>query len=509
MSTNRRHWPIGIVTVALVVTTGLVTTGLVAADRDLRLANAAERQDWPTVRALLKAKANVNAAQADGATALHWAAHSDNLDIVDLLLRAGANVNAANDHGVTPLSLACENANAAVAGRLVKAGANVNATLPAQGETVLMAAALSGQVNIVKMLLEAGADVNAKTVRSGQTALMWATSQNHDDVVRVLIERGADVRVRSKGRFTPMLFAAQQGNIGIARILMSAGVGVNADGPGVAPLLIAINTGRVPFALFLLEQGADARVSAREGETALHMAISIGGRQIGFDPDAPVREPPNKLELIKALLARGAEPNARASRVTLRSITGAGSGLGAEDADNFGIGRTRQGATPFWVAAEDADVPSMHALLEGGADPKMVTNDATTPLMAAAGLGHGGDRYERFWSADRALEAVKFLVEHGADVNATSEAGFTALHGTAFVGADAAAEYLQKHGANLNAQDFIKRTPYRIAQGHKGGGMSFVSRPSTAALFEKLGADTSLGPHFNDTERELAKAAAR
>ncbi len=505
MSTNRKHWAIGVGMVALVV-----TASLVAADRDFRLANAAERQDWQTVRALLKAKVNVNAAQADGATPLHWAAHSDNLDIVDLLLLAGADVNAANDHGVTPLSLACENGNAAVAERLVKAGANVNATLPAQGETVLMAAALSGQVDIVKMLLEHGADVNAKTVRSGQTALMWATSQNHDNVVRLLIERGADVRGRSRGGFTPMLFAAQQGNIGIARILMTAGVGVNADGPGVAPLLIAINSGRVPFALFLLEQGADARVSsARNGESALHMAISIGGRQIGFDPDAPVREPPKKLELIQALLARGADPNVRASRVTLRSITGAGSGLGAEDADNFGVGRTRRGATPFWVAAEDADVPSMRALLEGGADPKMVTDDNTTPLMAAAGLGHGGDRYERFWSTARAFEAVRFLVDHGADVNATSNAGFTALHGTAFVGADAAAEYLQQHGANLNAQDFIKRTPYRIAQGHKGGGMSFVSRPSTAALLEKLGADTSLGPHFNDTERELAQAAGR
>ena len=221
-----------------------------------------------------------------------------------------------------------------------------------------------------------------------------------------------------------------------------------------------------------------------------------------------MREPAKKLDLIKALLAHGADPNARASRVTLRSITGAGSGLGPEDADNFGVGRTRRGATPFWVAAENADASILRALLDAGADPKLVTDDNTTPLMVAAGLGHGGDRYEKFWSFPRAFEAVKFLVDNGADVNATNKAGFTALHGTAFVGADAAAEYLQQHGANLNAQDFIKRTPYRIAQGHKGGGMSFVSRPSTATLFEKLGTDTSLGPHFNDTERELAKERA-
>jgi hypothetical protein len=149
----------------------------------------------------------------------------------------------------------------------------------------------------------------------------------------------------------------------------------------------------------------------------------------------------------------------------------------------------------------------MRLLLEAGADPSLTTDDNTTPLMAAAGLGHGGDRYERFWSAARAFEAVKLLVDHGADVNAKNEAQFTALHGTAFVGADAAAEYLVQHGANPNAQDFIKRTAYRIAQGHKGGGMSFVSRPSTVAVLARLGADATLGPDFNDTERELAKGA--
>ena len=171
------------------------------------------------------------------------------------------------------------------------------------------------------------------------------------------------------------------------------------------------------------------------------------------------------------------------------------------------MGRSRSGSTPFFVAAENGDVVLMRVLLKAGADPTVRADDKTTPLMAAAGLGHGGDRYERFWSVARAFEAVKFLVEQGADVNASNEAGFTALHGTAFVGADAAAEYLVQHGARPNAQDFLGRTPFRIAEGHKGGGMSFVSRPSTSALLAKLGADTSLGPHFNDTERELAQAA--
>jgi cytohesin len=336
---------------------------------------------------------------------------------------------------------------------------------------------------------------------------MWAISENHRDVVGRLIERGADVRARSASGFTPMLFAAQQGNIEIARMLMAAGIGVNTDGNGPAPLLIAINSARVPFALFLLERGADPNVSMREGETALHAAASIGGRRIGYDPDAVLREPADKGKLVLALLARGADRNARAMRVRLRFNAGEGTGSGSKDADNFGVARSRAGATPFFVAAENADAATMRMLLEAGANPTLATDDKTTPLMVAAGLGHGGDRYERFWSSDRALEAVRFLVEHGADVNAQNEAGFTALHGTAFVGADTAAEYLVSHGANPNAQDFIGRTPFRIAEGHKGGGMAFVSRPSTAALLAKVGADTALGPHFNDTERELAQKA--
>ena len=501
MSTGRRR---GVVVVLLAV---FVAAGS-AAERDLRLVNAAERQDWTTVRALLQAKVDPRTPQSDGATALHWAAHWNNLQIVNLLLRTGADVNAPNDHGVTPLSLASENAHPAIAAGLLEGGANPNAVLPVQGETVLMTAALSGSAEIVTMLLDRGADVNARTTRSGQTALMWAVSQNHRDVVARLIERRADVRARSASGFTPMLFAAQQGNIEIARTLMAAGIGVNADGEGPSPLMIAINSAQVPFALFLLERGADPNVSMRGGETALHAAASIGGRRIGYDPDAVLREPPDKGKLILALLGRGADRNARAMRVRLRYNAGEGTGSGSRDADNFGVARSRAGATPFWVASENADAAILRMLLEAGANPTVITDDKTTPLMAAAGLGHGGDRYERFWSSDRALEAVRFLVEHGADVNAQNDAGFTALHGAAFVGADAAAEYLVSHGANPNAQDFIGRTPFRIAEGHKGGGMSFVSRPSTAALLAKLGADTSLGPHFNDTERELAALAA-
>lgn len=505
MSTYFRRATAAVVLAALAGLIGAIS----AAQPDRRVADAAERQDWPALRALVRSKANVRTSQGDGATALQWAAHWSHLEIVDLLLDVGAEVNAANDHGVTPLMLAAENAHAAVAARLLEAGANPNAALLAQGETPLMTASRSGSVEIVTMLLDRGATVDARTTKSGQTALMWAVSEGHGAVVQRLLERGASVRSRSTSGFTPILFAAQQGHVEIARTLLAAGASANAEGEGPPPLLIAVNSAQVALARLLLERGARPHVASRDGETALHAAISIGGRRIGFDADAVVKEPEGKTDLIVALLKLGADVNARAERVPLRSITGAGSGLDSRTSDNFGVARHRKGATPFFLAAENADVVLMRELLKAGANPTLATDDKTAPLMVAAGLGHGGDRYERFWSPARAAEAVTFLIEHKADLNAANDAGFTALHGAAFVGADAAAKILVRHGARLNAQDFIGRTPYRIAEGHKGGGMAFVSRPATVALLAKLGADTALGPHFERTERELAQAAAQ
>ena len=486
----------------------LLAAAAPTASDDLPLLAAAEHQDWRSVHGLLAAGADVNAAQADGATALHWAAHWDDLAAVETLLQAGADVDAANDHGVTPLFLAAENRSTPVAERLLAAGADASATLPADGETVLMRAAHSGSTAIVRMLLDRGADPHARAARSGQTALMWAIAENHAGAARELIEHGRDVRGRSHGHYTPLLFAARQGNAAIAAMLLGAGVPVDRDGPGPAPLVVAIEHGRVPFARFLLERGANPDIVMRNGSTPLAAAFAIGGRQLGYDPDAVVYEPPDKLDLVRDLLAAGADPNRRrgvpeaGSRVYSPDGQASGFDRGPTDPDNFGVARSWIGASPFWVAAHKADVPLLELLLDAGADPTVATDDGTTPLMVAAGLGHAGDRYEKFWSFAAAREAVEFLVERGADVNAANAAGFTALHGAAFVGGEAAAEHLTAHGADLNAQDFTGRTPYRIAQGHKGGGMSFVSRPGTAALLARLGADTSLGPHFNDTERE-------
>ena len=486
----------------------LTAAAVSAAGGETPLVDAAAGRDWPAVRALLRAAADVNAAHGDGATALHWAAHWDDVETADLLLGAGAAVDAANDHGVTPLLLAAENRSAAMAARLLDAGADPNAALPAEGETVLMRAAHSGDARIVRMLLDRGADVGARTAKTGQTALMWAVAEGHLEAARLLLARGADPRARSNGRYTPLLFAARQGDPALAGMLTAAGAPVDRDGGGRAPLAVAIEHARVPFARLLIARGADPNVRLRNGGAPLHEALLIGGRQRGYDPEAPVREPPDKRDLIRDLLAAGADPDFRrgAPRPGARiySPDGQASGFdrGPTDPDNFGVARRWIGASPFWVAAHKADVTLMRMLLDAGADPAAAADDGSTPLMAAAGLGHAGDRYEKFWSPAAAREAVALLVELGADVNAANEAGFTALHGAAFVGADAAAEHLIAHGADLNAQDFAGRTPYRIAEGHKGGGMSFVSRPSTAALLARRGADTTLGPHFNDTERE-------
>lgn len=488
---------------ALTLMLTVVTVGLVAADRDLRLVNAAERHDKPAVQALLKQGVDVNTSAPDGASALHWAAHWNDLEIADLLLRAGAKVNAANDYGVTPLALACENGSTAMVDKLLNAGANANAA-EQTGENVLMTAAASGNPAVVKALLAHGANVNAATKQYSQTALMWAIGEGHPDVVQILVEAGADINATSSAGYSPLLFAAQGGHIEAARLLIAAGVDVNGDWYNY-PLLVAINGGHVEFAQFLLDRGADANAETR-GNTALHAAVT---GSIGTDIQGGRLQdqgPKNKISLVKSLIAHGADVNARAGAVRGRAAVGRSAVDGAADPYTFGVG-SRRYSTPFWLAADIADVPLMKVLKEAGADPTIGTEDSSTPLMVAAGLGHTGDttradRRDGGWTTVRGLEAVKYLLELGADINATNEAGFTALHGTAFPGATPIAQLLVERGAMINTQEFRGRTAYRIAQGHKGAGMIFQQWPETAAALAKLGANTTLGVDPNIAERE-------
>jgi len=511
-----------------------------AATTDLRLLNAVKDQNEQAARALLKEGVDVNTARADGATPLFWAVHWNDAALIDLLLKAKANVNAADDHGVTPLKLACENANLAVVEKLLAAGADATHA-EENGETALMTAALSGNVAIVKALLARGADVNAATAETGQTALMWATSQEHHDVMRELIAAKADVHAQSKIGFSPLLFSARNGDIEAATMLIAAGVGVNEPGSdGTHALPLAVISGHDAFAEFLLAQKADAN-ARMAGVTALHAAAGpvdmwlrdwYRVRSVDYSRLSAGLDTARRIALIKSLLAHGADVNAQIAAsagvqgwLTLKN--------GAFEPFSVGTGDLK-GATALWVAAFDmhgqaygSAAPGMggsarkvslkpqiiNVLLEGGADPNLTTSDKTTVLMAAAGLGHGTflPGQPRGARTPDAEEAVRLLVEKAKmDVNATNDAGFTALHGAAFKGLNEVLGYLVAHGANINAQDFQKRTAFRMAEGSKQS-FQFQEWPETAAFLKSLGADTSLGISGREMERgrdAKGKAAA-
>jgi len=437
----------------------LLSVASLAAAADLRLVEAAKQGDKQAVRSLVKQRADVNAAEADGATALAWAVHRDDLETGELLLGAGARVNAANEYGVTPLSLACTNRSAAMVDRLLKAEANPNAAQQT-GETLLMTCARTGNVDAVKSLLARGADVNAKGGRRGQTALMWAVSEKHLEIEGVLIERGADVNARSESGFTPLLFAARVGDLDSARTLLQAGANVNAATEfGVSPLLEASGSGHEALAIFLLEKGANPNAADGNGVTALHYAVQKGISILQTTTCGPniaaynaYRCRSNMLELVKALLAQGADPNARLVREPGR--TGGGTGRSITG---------RVGATPLLLAATTVDVNIMRALLAAGADPSVGNFEDTTPLIVAAGMGRVSDRTPEEESS--ALEAVKLLVvEARVDVNQTDKNGQTPLHGAAYRGSDAIVQFLVDKGAKLDVVDRFGQSPLIIAE---------------------------------------------
>src|SRR5262245_46008023 len=377
----------------------LLMGNLAAAADDLRLVNAVKAKDQAAVRSLLNEKVDVNVPQGDGATALQWAVYWDDLPTAELLIRAGAKANTADEYGVTPLTVACTNGNGSMVETLLKAGADPNTALPT-GETALMTCARTASVGAVKSLLARGANPNAKENLQGQTPLMWAVSEKRAGVAQVLIEHGADPNARSKGVFTPLMFAAREGDVASARVLLAAKVNVNEAMPesagGMTPLLMATASGQEAFSIFLLENGADPNLW--DGRASpLHYAVMKGR----FRPRMP--------QLVKALLARGANPNLPLVRSAVRGMGGAA------------------GATPFMLAAAVPDVNMMRILLEGGADPQIKTKANDTALMAAAGLLQD----ETFTPQEQteAVEALKLILEVGGDVNAVNNIGRAALHG--------------------------------------------------------------------------------
>ncbi len=491
-----------------------------AAAQDLRLLAAAADGDTAAARHLVAAGADVNARRADGATALLWAAHRDDLELVDLLLRAGAGVNAADDNGVMPLERAAENASPAMVEKLLAAGADTDVAR-ASGLTPLMTAARTGHAAVVRTLLRYGADVDAATAETRSTALMWAVAGSHPAVVRALLAAGADPHASTADGFTPLLYAAHNGDIAMAETLIAAGVDVNETGvDGTHALAYAIVVGNDAFALHLLERGADPNGSMG-GVQALHAAAGSVTTWHGDwrrrHGDSRRRSPFGRrglhasraLPLVEALLARGADPNARITASAMLMDYIGYPRKGAFEPFACGTGDLR-GATPLWVAAHEANRPTVpegaeaeyvrdsaaiiRALLDAGADQHLTTDDGTTPFMAAAGLGRSTyrPRQPRGVRSPSAEAAVRLLLESGAGIDAVNEADFNALHGAAFRGLDEVVTYLVQQGADIDARDFKGRTAFRLAEGSKQS-FQFQSWPETAALLRRLGANVDLG----------------
>ena len=468
----------------------------------LLLVDAVKRQDAEAVSTLLEQQVDVNAAQADGATALHWAVYQDDLVTAQRLIRGGADPAASNDHGVTPLPLACTNANAAMVRTLLAAGADANATV-ASGETVLMACAHTGSVDAVEALLAAGAHVDAKESSERQTALMWAVAQRHPAVVRVLIEHGADVHARSRvsrlvisrrlqselkygelgrsygtdaeetevGGFTPLLFAARHGDLESARLLLAAGASVNDTAPdGRSALVVATHSGHGALAKLLLEQGANPNAAA-VGYTALHAAVMTGD-----------------IDVIEALLAHGARPNAQVTEAT--KVTRNGQVLMLND--------QLLGATPFALAAKYTEIEIMRVLLAAGADAALPLRNGWTPLMLAAGASwrYGvWDRRDRVLPRELATQAelvdeegtaaaVHLAVESGADVNSVDADGNTALHHVVDKGFDRVVLFLADRGGALDVKNKRGQTPIAIVERARTGNRE--AAPATAELLRTL-----------------------
>jgi ankyrin repeat protein len=458
------------------------------------VADAVENRDIPGLRTLLKQHAPVNAAQPDGTTALHWAAHWNDPEAVGLLLQGGADAKAVNRYGATPLSEAAALGNAAIIDQLLKAGADPNTRTTPDGETVLMTCARSGNLEAVKGLLDHGADVNVKEAYRSQTALMWAAAERHPEVVKLLLEHGADwkalsssretklpklsaassVSPMSRGGFTAFLFAAREGDIETAKVMLDAGVDINqTDVDGTSGLVVSIMNKQYTFAKFLLDRGADPNVTDEKGRAALYSAVDIRNEDWSALPLRKSQDPFPTIDLIKAIVAHGAKLNAKLTH-----------NLPGRSGMDFGDVSLDEGTTPFMRAARSGDAAVMQILLDAGADPKLVTKDGNNALMFSAGTGYRDKQTKG--SDNDALEAVKLCLGQGMDLNQTNGKGETALHGAASRGSDLLVKFLVDHGAKLDVKSKQGFTPLDIAMGKDSFGLP-VPHDSTVALIRTLG----------------------
>ena len=450
-----------------------------------RLADTVERRDRATLEVLLNQHVDVNVPQADGMTALHWAVHQDDLSLAEQLMAAGARVDATNRYGVTALSLACTNGNADMVALLLTRGADPNVALPG-GETPLMTAARTGRIAVVKQLIARGARVDGADVRRGQTALMWAAAEGHADVVQTLIDAGADFRTRVPSGLTPLLFAARDGRQDVVRVLLRAGADVNDAIPvdagrrrgyggrlpptGASALLLAVMNAHFDVASELLQAGANPDPDL-PGYTPLHAITVVRKPGVGDNDPAPEGSGTmTSLELVKQLVARGANVNARMTKKP-----------------NLNNTRLNEiGATPFLLAALTADAELMRTLASLGADPSLTNVEKSTPLIVAAGLATRSPG-EDAGTEKEVLEALQAALDLGADINAVDNNGETAMHAAAYKNLPNVVKFLAARGAKIelwNEPNKFGWTPLAIAVGYRFG--NFKPSPDTEAAVREV-----------------------
>jgi ankyrin repeat protein len=458
------------------------------ADGHSELIDSARKGDSESVARLIAQSVDVNSSEADGTTALHWAAHRNDVEMAEHLLSAGADADKSNEYGVSALHLACTNRSNEMVSKVLAAGANPNAALWTS-ESVLMNCARTGATEAVVALLAKGADPNVKENKKNQTALMWAAAEGHGGVARLLIEAGADIGARSGGGFTPLLYAARSGDLASARALLDAGAKPNESTPQYGnSLVIAAASGHEQLSLLLLKTGADPNSADENGITALHHSVANGLAALnGVRYDPVYRLLPKNMHLLAtALLESGADADPQIMKS--RRLGPDGSPFDME------------GATPFLLAAISADVDLMQRFKAQGADQNIIAKGGTTSLMAAAraactgACAFKGGNEANDADIERALQAVKAVVEMGIDVNAKNDEGQTAMHMAAFTGADPVIRYLAENGAEINVADNYGETPWSMASGispvlrYRG---LYGYHETTAALLEQLGADTT------------------
>ncbi len=499
---------------------------MVAADSPL--ADAAMRGDKAAVQSLLKQKVDVNAAQGDGSSALHWAAYRDDVDMARLLIAAGANMTAKTRLGnITPLFMAAKNGSAPLLKLMLDAKADVNTT-DANGTTPLMLAAASGNADAVKLLLDRGADVNARDITNGQTAVMFAAAAGRVEVIKALNARGADVNVITKvspiismnerykqasegkgtrgitseggrsdvaamGGMTALHFAAREGQLDALRELVAGGADVNkvSTNDGMSPLVSAIINGHFDAARFLLEHGANPKLATKGGLAPLYATIDAQWpERTWYPPPSVTEEKTTHVELLKTLIDKGADPNVRlGKKLWFRTF--------------HGDWIAPEGATAFWLAAKANDVPAMKILIAGGANPTIKSTAGASPLQAAAGFGI--EPQVTNFAPDARLAAVRYLVEEcGADVNSKDNQGYTPLHGAALTANHNLINYLVAMGADVKAkaknvfggvgesdkevQGEVGDTVADMANGPRPHNMQF---PETTKFLESLGSENS------------------